>query len=58
MQDSIPNFGLLIPPCPEVQCKAISRVAEGFSGLSKQGKATGSHPRAQQGWGYRSRSLT
>lgn len=54
MQDSIPNFGVLIPPCPEVQCKAISRVAEGFSGLSKQGKATGSHPRAQQGWGYRS----
>lgn len=55
-QDSIPDFGVLIPLGPEVQCKAISRIAEGFSGLSKQGKATGSHPRAQQGWG--SRSLT
>lgn len=32
-----PNSGMLIPSCPEFQCKAISRAAEGLSGLRKHG---------------------
>lgn len=33
----LPNTGVLIPSWPEFQCKAISRAAEGLSGLSKHG---------------------
>lgn len=53
-----PNFGVLIPAA---ECKTSAGDAEGLSGLSKHGcfgKAPGSHPRAHQGWGQGSRSLT